>query len=83
MTPLIIGYTIQGTEIIVGTPESLSWFADEPCVAVHEDIEELFRTLHPFAVRGVIIRFLPDVQSLKTAWEVYDISVSPYRSAYQ
>lgn len=83
MPPLITGYTIQGTEIIVGTPESLSWFADESYAALHEDIEVLFRALHPFAVRGVTIRFLPDVQSLKTAWEFYDISVSPYRSAYQ
>ncbi|WP_022793541.1 hypothetical protein [Marinococcus halotolerans] len=83
MTPLIIGYAIQGTEIVIGTPESLSWFTDEPCVALHEDIEVLFRALHPFAVQGVTIRFLPDVQSLKTAWEVYDINVSTCRSAYQ
>lgn len=79
MPPLIIGYTVQGTEIIVG----LFWFANEPCVALHENIETLFRALHPLTVKGVTIRFLPDVQSLKTACKVYDISVSSYRSAYQ
>lgn len=82
MSPLSIGYVIQGTEIVVGTPESLSLYADEPWIAMHEDIEALFRALHPFAVQGVFIRILPDVQPLKATWKFYDIGVSSRSSAH-